>query len=167
MDMAHKPRDLYDRLDRLGVEWVCDRLIGGESVRAIARELDASATAVLKWLDRDSGRMRQYQLARQAQADALVDEIIDLADEPVPIGLDGRMDSAAVNDKRLRIDTRKWIASKFRPSLYGDRVAVDTTVSGADMKPDEVMGRIVDLLTGHGLRIVRDEQQAAGPAESV
>jgi len=167
MNAVQKPRDLYDRLDRLGAEWVCDRLIDGQSVRAIAQELGASATAVLKWLDRDSTRMRQYQLARQAQADALVDEIIDLADEPVPLGPDGRMDSAAVNDKRLRIDTRKWFASKFRPSVFGDRVAVETTLQGSEMKPDEVMGKIVDLLAGHGLRIVCDDEQAGERAESV
>lgn len=156
MNTTPKPRDLYDRLDRLGVEWVCDRLIDGQSVRTIARELDASATAVLKWLDREPTRMRQYQLARQAQADALVDEIIDLADEPVPIGPDGRLDSAAVNDKRLRIDARKWVASKFRPGVYGDRVAVEATANLAELPPDQIMAKIVDLLAGHGLSIVRD-----------
>lgn len=164
MGAARKPRDLYDRLDRLGVEWVCDRLIGGDSVRTIAKELDASATAVLNWFDREPARMRQYQLARQAQADALVDGLIELADEPVPIGSDGRMDSAAVNDKRLRIDARKWIASKFRPSMYGDRVAVETTVHGANMKPDEVMGKIVALLAQHGLTLASAKEPGATDA---
>ena len=167
MSTVPRPRDLYDRPDRLRVEWICDRLIDGQSVRVVAKELNASAAAVLKWLDREPTRMRQYQLARQAQADALVDEIIDLADEPVPIGPDGRMDSAALNDKRLRIDTRKWIASKFRPSLYGDRVAVETTVSGAEMKPDEVMGQIVDFLAAHGLRIAAADEPVGVPCDAV
>lgn len=166
MNTAPKSRDLYDRLDRLGVEWVCDRLINGQSVRAIARELDASATAVLKWLDRDPGKMRQYQLARQAQADALVDEIIDLADEPVPVGLDGRMDSAAVNDKRLRIDTRKWIASKFRPGLYGDRVEVSADVSTKHETPDQIMAKIVAVLSAHGLRVTDAVETIARPGEA-
>lgn len=153
MSATPRSRDLYERLDGLGVEWVCDRLIDGQSIRAIASEMGASATAVLKWLDRAPERMRQYQLARQAQADALVDEIIDLADEPIPVGPDGRMDSAAVNDKRLRIETRKWVASKFRPSLYGDRIAVEPVISGADMRPADVMQQIVALLGEHGLKI--------------
>jgi hypothetical protein len=158
MNTAPKRRDLYDRLDRLGVEWVCDRLIDGRSVRAVARELDASATAILKWLDRDPARMQQYQLARQAQADALVDELIDLADEPVPVGPDGRMDSAAVNDKRLRIDTRKWIASKFRPGSYGDRVAVEATANLSELPPKQIIAKMVDLLGKYGLRVVPCDQ---------
>jgi len=153
MSATPKSRDLFDRLDLIGVESICDRLIDGHSVRTIARDLGASATAVLKWLDREPERMRQYQLARQAQADALVDEIIDLADEPIPVGPDGRMDSAAVNDKRLRIDARKWIASKFRPSHYGDRISVEPVISGADMRPADIMQRIVALLGEHGLTI--------------
>jgi hypothetical protein len=154
MGTAPKRRDLYERLDRLGIEWLCDKLIGGESLRAIARELDASATAIQKWVDREPGRMRQYQLARQAQADALIDGLIDIADEPVPVGPDGRMDSAAVNDKRLRIDARKWIASKFRPGIYGDKVTVDGTMSTGDQKPEQIMERIVGLLAAHGLSIM-------------
>jgi hypothetical protein len=154
MNAAPKRRDLYERLDRLGIEWLCDKLIEGESLRAIARELDASATAIQKWVDREPGRMRQYQLARQAQADVLIDGIIDIADEPVPVGPDGRMDSAAVNDKRLRIDARKWIASKFRPGMYGDKVAVEATMSATDQKPEQIMERIVGLLAAHGLSII-------------
>lgn len=166
MTKASKPRDVYERLDRLGLDWLCDQLIDGRSVRSVARELDASAVAILKWIDREPGRMRQYQLARQAQADAIVDDLIDLADERVPVGPDGRMDSAAVNDKRLRIDTRKWIASKFRPGLYGDRVAVEATANLAELPPDQIMTKVVDLLGKYGLRIVPDDQQTVGLNES-
>lgn len=156
MTKTPKPRDVYERLDRLGLEWLCDQLIDGRSVRSVARGLDASAVAILKWLDREPGRMRTYRMACEARADAMVDDMIDLADEPVPVGLDGRMDSAAVNNKRLRIDTRKWIASKFRPGLYGDRVAVEANVNAnlAELLPDQIMAKIVDLLGKHGLRIV-------------
>ena len=109
--------------------------------------------------------MRQYQLARQAQADALVDALTDLADEPVPVGPDGCMDSAAVNDKRLRIDTRKWIASKFRPGLYGDRVAVEANVNAnlAELPPGQIMEKIVEFLGKHGLRLTAADE-AGGAA---
>ena len=68
------------------------------------------------------------------------------------------MDSAAVNDKRLRIDARKWIASKFRPSHYGDRISVEPVISGADMRPADIMQRIVALLGEHGLTIGQVDQ---------
>jgi hypothetical protein len=163
MTKAPKPRDVYERLDRLGLDWLCDQLIDGRSVRSLARELEASAVAILKWIDREPGRMRQYQLARQAQADAIVDELIELADSPVPVDDMGRTDSAAVNQLRLRVDTRKWIASKFRPGMYGDRVQVeDVTPPGREQKPEEIMARITTLLAAHGLRIVPDDQQSVG-----
>ena len=38
---------------------------------------------------------------------------------------DGRVDSAAVQHQRLRVDARKWLLSKIVPKVYGDRVAVD------------------------------------------
>lgn len=162
MSRGPKPRDVYERLDRLGLDWVCDQLIDGRSVRSVAKDLNASAVAILKWLDREPGRMRQYQLARQAQADCLVDGLIDLADEPIPVGPDGRMDPAAVNDKRLRIDTRKWIACKLRPGMYGDRVEVNANVSGKEQTPDEIMAKITALLAAHGLHVVPGDQQTVG-----
>jgi len=43
-----------------------------------------------------------------------------IADEPVQPG-----DSAAVNNKRVRIDTRKWLLSKLVPKTYGDQITVN------------------------------------------
>jgi hypothetical protein len=111
--------------------------------------------------------MEEYRQARRFQMDVLIDDLVELADSPLPVDAGGRTDPGAVQQLRVRIDTRKWIAAKFHPATYGDKVEVETTLRGSDLKPDEVMGRIVDLLTGHGLRIVRDGEQAARPAESV
>ena len=80
------------------------------------------------------------------------------SDAPVPVDDQGRTDSAAVNQLRLRIDTRKWIASKFRPAMYGDKVDISTTIRGADQKPDAVMAQIVGLLEAHGMSITVAEQ---------
>jgi hypothetical protein len=62
----------------------------------------------------------KYARAKSEQADILADEMMAIADESYPPG-----DSAAVNDKRLRIDTRKWIASKLKPKKYGDNLTID------------------------------------------
>ena len=37
-----------------------------------------------------------------------------------------RMNSEYVQRSRIRIDTRKWIASKLKPKKYGDKVDVTT-----------------------------------------
>jgi len=67
----------------------------------------------------------------QAQADLLVEEMIDLSDDKTgdvletDIGQQGN--NANVTSSRLQVDTRKWIASKLRPKKYGDKVEVENT----------------------------------------
>ena len=58
--------------------------------------------------------------AREKQADFCAGEIVTIADtEP----------DAAI--ARVRIDARKWVASKLRPKRYGDKLAL----GGADDLP--------------------------------
>ena len=40
----------------------------------------------------------------------------------IPEGLDPASRSAWVQNKRVRLDTRKWIASRVYRQVYGDRV---------------------------------------------
>ena len=53
--------------------------------------------------------LEQYARARELQTDIFIDEIIDIAD-----GTEND-----VQRDRLRIDSRKWIASKLKPKKYG------------------------------------------------
>ncbi len=69
---------------------------------------------------------RLYHQAVEDRGDRLAEEIIELADTPIPPGLSGRDASAWVQLLRVRIDTRRWAASKLRPRVYGDRL--DLTV---------------------------------------
>lgn len=68
-----------------------------------------------------------YARAREEQAETLAAQITDLADEEPPTLANGGYDSAAVNRQRLRIDARKWIASKLKPKVYGDSVRQEHT----------------------------------------
>jgi hypothetical protein len=63
----------------------------------------------------------QYARAKDDRAHKLAEEIITLADAPIREDADGRLDSAEVNQRRLQVDARKWIASKMLPKTYGDR----------------------------------------------
>jgi hypothetical protein len=45
------------------------------------------------------------------------------------------VDSASVQHARLRIDTRKWAASKLKPKKYGDKVVSE--ISGPSGRPIE------------------------------
>lgn len=68
-----------------------------------------------------------YQQAVEDRADRLAEELMELADTPMPEGLDGPGRSAWVQQMRLRVDVRKWAASKLKPKTYGERL--DLSVS--------------------------------------
>ena len=130
---------------------VCARLSEGESLRAICKDDDMpSAVTVHKWVLDLPTFAKQYARARSIQADVLAEQCMDIADEsPALIFKDVQgaevisIDSAAVNHQRLRIDARKWFASKVAPKKYGDKLDVEHTgdvtfnvVDYARRKPD-------------------------------
>ena len=67
---------------------------------------------------------RAYDQAIEDRADRLAEELIELADQSMPAGLDGPAASAWVQQLRLRVDVRKWAASKLGPRVYGERLDV-------------------------------------------
>jgi hypothetical protein len=71
---------------------------------------------------------RRYRDALEARADSLADEIAALADQPIPTGLRGADASAWVQQQRLRVDTKKWLACKLFPKRWGDKVEVGIAV---------------------------------------
>lgn len=113
---------------------ICSELIGGRSLRSICNDPDMpSVTSVLRWLadERYADFRSQYARAREAQADAIFDEILDIADDAANDYMerklaDGSTDEVVNNEhiqrSRLRIDARKWMAGKLRPKVYGDKI---------------------------------------------
>jgi len=125
---------------------ICARIANGESLRGVCRDEKMPVTStVCKWLCQQNAFAEQYARAKAAQADALVDEMLQIADEPIPSTATGGLDSAAVQKQRLQIDTRKWYAGKVAPKKYGDKVLNE--LSGPDGGPvqvQEVAWQIVD-----------------------
>lgn len=112
------------RLARRIAERICERLVEGESLRSVCRDPQMpAASTVFAWLAADAAFAEQYARAREAQADALADEIVDIAD-----GADSSGDAAR---DRLRIDARKWAAARLAPRKYGDAVKVEAGAKGA------------------------------------
>ncbi len=111
-------------------ELICERLADGESLRTICESEDfPSKATVFNWLARFPEFVDQYAHAREQQAELYANEIIDIADEepkhfvPDPDGGESeRIDSAGVARNRLRVDARKWVASKLLPKKYGDKL---------------------------------------------
>jgi len=58
--------------------------------------------------------------AQEARADALMDEILAIADDPGG--------EEPVQRSKLRVDTRRWLAARLAPAKYGD--ASNAEISG-------------------------------------
>lgn len=100
---------------------ILERIANGESLRAICRSDDMPpAPTVCRWLAEDQSFREQYARAREAQADALFDDILEIADSP----------DEDPRRSKLRIDARIWAASKLKPKVYGDKL--ETTHQAGD-----------------------------------
>ncbi len=117
---------------------ICERIADGESLRRICDdEAMPSKSTVFEWLadERYEAFRTKYARAREAQADALFDEMIDIAD-------DGRNDwmekknsegditgwqenGESLRRSDMRIKTRQWMASKLQPKKYGDKLELE------------------------------------------
>ena len=89
---------------------------------------------VFRWLaDPKNATFRdKYARAREAQAELLADEIIQISDDgtnDTQINEDGMLvtNYDNIQRSRLRVDARKWKASKLYPKKYGDRMEVENT----------------------------------------
>lgn len=92
---------------------ICERIADGESLKSICNdEHMPNKATVFRWLSDEAFRDK-YERARDAQADALADEIVDIAD--------GDGEESDPQRDRLRVDARKWVAAKLKPKKYGDK----------------------------------------------
>jgi hypothetical protein len=103
---------------------ICTRLAEGESLRGIcASDGMPARSTVARWVVEDTeGFSAQYARAREMQAELLIDEIVEIADEA-----EDRENAPAI---KVRVDTRIWAAGRLRPKVYGPKVALEHTGSG-------------------------------------
>ena len=76
---------------------------------------------VQEWLYSHADFASGYAHAKIQQLQAMAEDIVDLSND----------ESLEPNDKRIRIDTRKWLLSKLIPKTYGDKL--DLTSGGEAM----------------------------------
>ena len=110
-------------------EKVCERLLNGESLRAICADpaMPARAT-VFRWLARNQEFRRSYALARQCHAEDFAFETLAIADSSrdyvKTTGADGKVtllfDKENFARQRLRIKARKMILARMTPRKYGN-----------------------------------------------
>jgi hypothetical protein len=121
-----------DKLTALGVEAVCARIADCESLQSIADSIPCAKGRLIVWLAQYPD---QYARAREAQADKFAEEILQIADDGSNDTYETENGTATNHDviarSKLRVDARKWLASKMAPKKYGEKLAV----GGADDLP--------------------------------
>lgn len=98
------------------VDNICNLLTGGMSLRKICMQDNfPDAATIYRWLDAHPDFCDKYTRAREAATENMLEEIFEIADS----------EDIKPEDKRVRIDTRKWAMGKLKPKKYGDRQIVD------------------------------------------
>lgn len=121
-----------EKLAAIGLDEICHLTADCVPQRTIAAQIGVSWATLMLWLS-DPSRSEQYARAREAQADKLAEDILSIADDGSNDTYQTE-DGAATNHdviarSRLRVDARKWLASKMAPKKYGDKI--ETTVAGS------------------------------------
>ncbi len=122
-------------------EEVCARLAEGESMRKIAKDDHMpSSRTMFNWLSTNDAFLQQYEISKAECADMYAEEIIEIADDTANDYIDvsdengatgaTRLNTEHVQRSRLRIDSRKWVASKLKPKKYGDKTQQEISGPG-------------------------------------
>lgn len=104
-----------------------------------------SHNTIYKWIQTYPSFKELYTRAKAFQIEVLVDEIISIADDSSQdyiVSDDGKLvcDHEHIQRAKLKIDTRKWLASKLCPRLYGDKRADE------EKSPDDFISKYRDKL---------------------
>lgn len=123
--MRGRPTDYTDKL----ADEICDVIsCSNKGIKKLceANENWPHPDTIFLWLKTHKYFSDQYVRAKQLQIEVFIDEILEISDDNTHDYIstsDGKkvIDHEHVQRARLRIDTRKWLASKLVPKVYGER----------------------------------------------
>lgn len=98
-------------------------------ITQLAEDIPCEST-IRSWRLSNPEFSAQYARAKMLQADVLAEDCLTIADNSTP-------ENATVD--RLRIDTRKWLASKLLPKQYGDRMVLEQKTEENEQLKAELM----------------------------
>ena len=99
-----------------------------------------------KWLDKDPKLVERYVRATDLRADKIFEEILEIADDSsrdLTFSEKGNavMDQEFAARSRIRIDARKWVLAKMKPTKYGDKL--DVTSGDKPIASATIVGMVI------------------------
>ena len=108
------------------INWIAH----GNTLRSYCRqENKPNWRTIYNWLEKDDGDfIARFAHARDMGADAIAEECLEIIDAPPPLcGSEGntRLDPAAVQMQKNRVEARLKLLAKWNPKKYGEKVGVE------------------------------------------
>lgn len=104
---------------------IVESLAAGALVKDQLKTHGISRNAFYAYLAANPAKRAAWDMAREASADALYDEAMDIARSKV--------DKEYAQHARTHIDTLKWAARIRNPRMYGDKAQLDVNVKTVDL----------------------------------
>ena len=110
---------------------ICAGIAKGISLVRICEADDMpEVRSIYRWRREHESFSQNYTRAREDQADFHAEEILEISDngsndwmaEHDPDNPGYKLNGEHLQRSKLRVDTRKWIASKFKPNTYADKI---------------------------------------------
>jgi hypothetical protein len=130
---------------------ILEHITEGKSLMSATKAVNMSYATAMYQLRQNPELQTKYRACMEERGDYLADELVDLADEMPPSDLDPSLINAWVNRQRLRIDARKWSASKLRPKQWGDKIDVSVThtqisiVQALEQAESRLLNNVTDI----------------------
>lgn len=144
------PAEISPSYDPVVADMICDGIATQpKSLAAILDEIGnpINPSTWYRWLQADKDLRERYARARADQAQVMADQITEIADntqvgEIVTETPDGVQIKRAdmIEHRKLRIESRKWLAAKLLPKVYGDKIQAEHT--GENGGPIQIISSI-------------------------
>jgi hypothetical protein len=160
--LSGRPPGRPSEYDEAVASVICDLIADGFSLRTICEREDMPhRSTVLRWLDKYAGFAAIYARAREAQADAMDERILAVADAST---------SESANADRVKIMAYQWRAARLKPKVYGDKLDLTAQtqvthvvdeVDLAALSPDErdMLRQVAQTLLARKAQALEDRRE--------
>lgn len=126
-----RPTDYNLEIAKRICDLIATNTVGVKRLCAMHEDLPSHET-IYQWILRHKEFADLYTLAKERQQDLQIEEMLEIADDDtndmIQTEKGWTANMAAINRARLRIDTRKWHASKLNAKKYGDKMQQEVTI---------------------------------------